>query len=44
MTKPSPARYRTRNWSSNNPSLKQRASLDIWFDPDLEWHAEPDGR
>ncbi|OLS53281.1 hypothetical protein BV392_15670 [Rhodovulum sulfidophilum] len=44
MTQPSPARYRANNWSSYNPSLKQRASLDIWFDPDLVWHAKPDGR
>lgn len=40
MPKPSPIRYRTKNWSSYNASLRKRGSLSIWFDPDMAWHAE----
>ena len=32
MSKPSPARYRTTNWSSSNASLRKRGSLLIWMD------------
>jgi hypothetical protein len=44
MTKPSPARYRTTNWSSYSASLRKRGSLPIWLDKEMTWLAPPDGR
>ena len=44
MTKPAPPRYRTTNWHTHNAALKQRGSLLIWFDPEMEWRAAPSGR
>lgn len=44
MPKPSPARYRTTNWSDYNAALRQRGSLSVWFDPDTVWHAGKNGR
>ena len=44
MTKPAPPTYRTTNWRAYNASLKQRGSLLIWFDPEMEWLAAPSGR
>jgi hypothetical protein len=44
MTKPSPARYRTTNWSSDNAPLLKRWSLLIWVDKDMTWHALRGGR
>jgi len=44
MSMPSPARYRTTNWSSYNASLRKRGSLLIWVDKDMTWHAPRDGR
>ncbi len=44
MTKPSPARYRTTNWSSYNAALRKRGSLLIWLDKEMTWLAPPDGR
>ena len=44
MSKPSPARYRTTNWSSYNASLRKRGSLLIWVDKDMTWRAPCDGR
>src|SRR6056297_221142 len=32
MSKPSPARYRTTNWSSYNAALRKRGSMLIWVD------------
>jgi hypothetical protein len=43
MTKPSPARYRTTNWSSYTASLKKRGSLLIWLDKAMSWLARPEG-
>lgn len=43
MSKPSPARYRTTNWSSYTASLRKRGSLLIWLDKELTWFAPPDG-
>ena len=43
MTKPSPARYRTTNWSSYNAALKKRGSLLIWLDKEMVWLAPPNG-
>ncbi len=44
MTKPSPARYRTTNWSSDNAALRKRGSLLIWLDKDMTWLAPHAGR
>lgn len=43
MSKPSPARYRTTNWSSYTASLKKRGSLLIWLDKEMTWLAPHDG-
>ena len=44
MSKPAPPSYRTTNWPAYNAALKQRGSLRIWFDPEMEWLAAPQGR
>jgi hypothetical protein len=44
MSKPSPARYRTTNWSEYNVSLRRRGSLLIWLDREMEWSAPKHGR
>ncbi|SDL90633.1 Transposase DDE domain-containing protein [Paracoccus chinensis] len=44
MTKPSPARYRTTNWSSYNAALRKRGSLLIWLDRAMSWLAPHEGR
>ncbi len=44
MTKPSAPKYRTTNWSAYNAALKQRGSLEIWFDPGMTWLSTPRGR
>jgi hypothetical protein len=31
MSSWAPTKYKTKNWSSYNDSLKQRGSLSIWF-------------
>ena len=43
MSKPSPARYRTTNWSSYTASLRKRGSLLIWLDKEMTWFAPPGG-
>ena len=43
MTKPSPARYRTTNWSGYTAALRKRGSLRIWLDKDMTWLAPHDG-
>jgi len=43
MTKPSPARYRTTNWSDYTAALRKRGSLLIWLDKDMTWLAPHDG-
>jgi hypothetical protein len=43
MSKPSPARYRTMNWSSSTAALRQRGSLLIWLDKGMTWLAPHDG-
>ena len=42
-SKPSPARYRTTNWSNYTASLRKRGSLLIWLDKEMTWLAPPDG-
>ncbi|MDE2442744.1 MAG: IS5 family transposase [Betaproteobacteria bacterium] len=44
MPRPTPPEYRTANWPEYNAALKQRGSLDLWFDPEMDWFAVPDGR
>ncbi len=44
MSKPVPPTYRTTNWRAYNAALRQRGSLRIWFDPEMEWLAAPSGR
>ena len=44
MSKPSPARYRTTNWSSYNASVRKWGALLIWVDKDMTWLAPCDGR
>ncbi len=43
MSEPTPARYRTTNWSSYTASLRKRRSLLIWLDKDMTWLAPHDG-
>ena len=43
MSKPSPARYRTTNWSSYTAALRRRGSLLIWLDKEMTWLAPHDG-
>jgi len=44
MSKPSPARYRTTNWSEYNAALRRRGSLLVWLDREMEWSAPRRGR
>ena len=44
MPKPASSTYRTTNWRAYNAALRQRGSLLIWFDPEMEWIAAPSGR
>ena len=44
MSKPKPPTYRTTNWRAYNAGLRQRGSLQIWFDPEMVWLAEPSGK
>ncbi len=44
MPKPASSTYRTTNWRAYNAALRQRGSLAIWFDPEMEWVAAPSGR
>jgi hypothetical protein len=43
VSKPSPTRYRTTNWSSYTSALRKRGSLLIWLDKDMIWLAPHDG-
>ena len=44
MPKPAFSTYRTTNWRVYNAALRQRGSLLIWFDPEMDWLAAPQGR
>ena len=44
MSKPSPARYRTTNWSGCTAALRKRGSLRTWLDKDMAWLAPPEGK
>ena len=39
MSKLTPPTYRTTNWRTYNAALKQRGSLQVWFDPETVWLA-----
>ena len=44
MSSWAPTKYKTKNWSSYNDSLKQRGSLSIWFEPEMVWTPLPSGK
>ena len=44
MPRPTLPKYRTTNWPEYNAALKQRGSLDVWFDPEMDWFSLPSGR
>ena len=44
MSKPPPARDRTKNGSSYNAARRKRGSILIWVDRDMAWLAPPEGR
>jgi len=44
MTEPAPVSERTTNWRADDAALKQRGSLLVWFDPEMEWWAAPGGK
>ena len=44
MSSWAPTKYKTKNWSSYNDSLKQRGSLSIWFYPEMVWTPPPSGK
>ena len=44
MTYPSKPRCKTSNWRAYNQSLKQRGSLTVWLDADMEWETRPSGK
>lgn len=44
MIVPVKPKYRTTNWKAYNESLRQRGSLLLWIDKDMDWAAAPSGR
>jgi hypothetical protein len=38
-----PTTSKTKNWAAYNRALKQRGSLSIWFDTEMDWDATPSG-
>ena len=44
MNKPAPKIYRTTNWSSYNRALINRGNISLWFDPNTQWYAQPQGK
>ena len=43
MSNPTPARYRTTNWSGYTAPLRKRGSLLIGLDQEMTWLAPHDG-
>jgi hypothetical protein len=43
MSKPSPARYRSTNWSSYTATLCKRGLLLIWLDKEMTCFSPPAG-
>lgn len=44
MPKPHPKKYQTINWRDYNHSLKQRGSMLLWIDKDMDWLAAGSGK
>lgn len=44
MTKPATLKYHTTNWPAYNAALKACGSLRIWFDKDMAWFADKNGK
>lgn len=44
MKKPVPKIYRTTNCSSYNQALIKRGNISIWFDPNTQGYAQPQGK
>ena len=44
MPRPTPPKYRTTNWSEYNAALKNRGSLYVRFDPQMDWFSVPSVR
>ncbi|HEY0212136.1 MAG TPA: transposase, partial [Paenirhodobacter sp.] len=44
MSRPRPAIYKTTHWLAYNEALKRRGLLTIWFDPEVNWDAVPNGK
>ena len=44
MSRPPKPTYKTTNWQAYNQALRQRGSLTVWFDPEMQWDAVPSGR
>ena len=44
MSKPTSPTYKTMNLADYNAALKRRGSLTIWFDPEMNWDANPFGK
>ena len=36
--------YQTQNWPSHNAALQRRGSLSIWFNPEMTWEPQPNGK
>ncbi|PTW50046.1 IS5 family transposase, partial [Rhodovulum kholense] len=44
MSRPPKPTCKTINWQAYNQALRQRGSLAVWFDPEMQWDAVPSGR
>ena len=44
MSRPAPPTYKTGNWPAYDEALERRASLTIWFDPEMSLEAVPSGK
>ena len=44
MSGPTPATCKTTNWPACNEALERRGSLTIWFDPEINRDAAPNGK
>lgn len=44
MSRPPPATHKTTNWPAYNEALKRHGSLTIWFDPEINCDAAPNGK
>ena len=44
MSSWTPTTYKTNNWAACNRALKQRGSLSLWFDAEMDRSAAPSGK